>query len=445
MKRVSSYAIPIDVSDKEYMLLHGYSGAIDIIDKDTWDKLNTECLNQDNNDDELIDRLVQRGHITTMTHNEEVDYVMRLATALHKKDMLINSSYTLVVTYDCNFRCPYCFELNTMTDELRQSTMTRDMVDAIFTLLDKSQAKKTYKTKNITLFGGEPLLAKNYDIVSYIVNKGIDRDIRFTAITNGYDLMCFKDLLSPDKIRSIQMTIDGTEETHNKKRPHCMGYPTFQTIVTNIAMALEKEVDVIIRFNTDKTNISQLLALKEIFDKVGYTKNKKFHIHSARLRNHNETLTDNDLKSFMTQREFIRAHNQLNFEYGCQDFGTYNKIYNAICNGKPLPYKSTFCGSQSGMCVFDPLYKVYPCWDVVGNEEYVIGDYSSGEIVWNEKKRNKWIENDITKYKECRGCQCALFCGGGCMAHGQNGHCTQMHEIIKYAAQKAYTMFNSKK
>lgn len=53
------------------------------------------------------------------------------------------------------------------------------------------------------------MLAENKEIVSYIINEGITRGYKFVAITNGYDLDCYGDLLSPDKIYKVQITVDG--------------------------------------------------------------------------------------------------------------------------------------------------------------------------------------------------------------------------------------------
>ena len=427
------------------MKLAGICCSIDLIEKDVWEKLRVENYNESFDGNDLADYLTKRGYITEMTHEEEVAYVMRLASALHKKDMFLYASYTLVVTYDCNFRCPYCFELNTITNKLRKQTMTRDVVDKVFRIIDKAQENKILKAKHITLFGGEPLLSNNRDIVSYIVGKGLERNLRFNAITNGYDLIYYRDLLSPDKIYHLQITLDGIEEMHNKKRPHYLGYPTFQTIISNIGMALEKDVAITIRFNADKSNVIQLQSLKELFDKLGFTKHKKFGFESARLLNYDSNISSKERLKFLTPTELIRVQDEMNYECGYQDFGVYSNIYNAICSQKPLKYKATFCGSQIGAYLFDPLYKIYPCWDVVGKKEYVIGDFSSGEIEWDEKRKDEWISSDINAFSDCSTCKFALLCGGGCAACRPNSHCTQMFNVIKYATKRAYTNFNKQK
>lgn len=46
----------------------------------------------------------------------------------------------------------------------------------------------------------EPLLVQNRKIISYIIDRGKRLGFTFSAITNGYDLVAYEDLLSPDGI-----------------------------------------------------------------------------------------------------------------------------------------------------------------------------------------------------------------------------------------------------
>jgi uncharacterized protein len=133
---------------------------------------------------------------------------------------------------------------------------------------------------------------------------------------------------------------------------------------------------------------------------------------------------------------------ELDSECGYQDFGVFNNIYHAISSKQPLRYRATFCGSQIGVYLFDPLYKIYPCWDVVGEKKYIIGDFRSGEIKWDIPQRSKWNSSDVTSVKKCSTCKFALLCGGGCVANSPNHHCTQMPDIIKYATKRAYASLN---
>ncbi|WP_300704304.1 SPASM domain-containing protein [Bacteroides sp.] len=444
--RVSSYIILVELADKKTMLIHGYSGAIDIVTSDIANLLqqeNIQAIIQQGEDTVKI--LQRRGYLTLKTKEEEYAYVERMALALHKRDSLIKNSFTIVVTYNCNFRCPYCFEKNSILEDKRSACFTPEMVDKAYLFIKDIQPNENLRAKQIVLFGGEPLLKENKDIVSYIIEKGKLLNFTFSAITNGYDLEAYFDLLAPNSINHVQITIDGTETMHNSKRIHFQGVPTFKKIVTNIGEALKRDISVTVRFNTDKKNFDELEDLEKLFNEMHYTDNPHFIIDSARLINYEKHSAQDNVHNFLTPEEFINKHSQLNFKYGCHDFGAYDMIYSSIIKQVPIQYRPTFCGAQTGSYVLDPLGKIYTCWDLVGKKDFQIGDYSSQPTQWNTEMLNQWRKNDITQYASCSTCKCALLCGGGCLAHNLDKHkCTHMLNIINYAAHRAYNKFKSK-
>lgn len=443
--RTSSYVITVPIDKEQHLLLHGYSGAMDIVDSYTAQALaNSEQMLADElvNTD-ICQQLQKRAYLTTKTKEEEQQYVARLANALHKKDALLHASFTVLVTYNCNFRCPYCFEKNDAVEKLHRKVMTGDMVDSMYRCIDEIVKEKSIKSTNIMLYGGEPLLEENKEIINYIVEEGIKRHYTFSAITNGYDLNCFENLLSEDKIKNIQVTIDGMEAMHNSKRVHRDGVTTFKKIINNIRIALAKGVRVTVRYNTDKTNFSQLIELKKYFESIGYTQYEKFSIDSARLAEYEAKLNTSNLYS---QKEFIAEHEKMDTGNVCHDYNMSARIRSAIKHKKPLPYSAVFCSSQFGNYIFDPMGKVYPCLEVVGKPRYQIGEYVTGSIKWYKEEREKWQRSNVMSFAACRKCKYALLCGGGCYAHNIVSHrCAQMGEIIKYAVRKAYGEINNSK
>ena len=199
--RTSSYLIPVRLEDEKdkYMLIHGYTGAIDVVNKEVVDllKMNHFATAQMVPfGDGLKKRLTQRGYLTIKTEEEEYKYVERLALALHKRNRLIYTQFTFVVTYNCNFECPYCFESFLAGTFDKPSHFSKEMVDSAYQAISEIQPQKDLCSKSIALFGGEPLLAENKELVTYIVKKGFDLGFRFHALTNGYDLHEYQDLLN---------------------------------------------------------------------------------------------------------------------------------------------------------------------------------------------------------------------------------------------------------
>lgn len=448
--RVSSYLIDIKLENaNQHMLIHGYTGAMDIVQNELATFLSTTSgsFSKENIPCSVAtaELLKERGYITQKTRDEEYAYVERMATALHRKDRILNACFTFLITYNCNFRCPYCFEKDAVHDQMRQKVFTKELVDKAYEVIMKIEPKEEQlRVKTIELYGGEPLLKENKEIIRYIIQKGKDLGFKFRATTNGYDLDFYEDLLSPDLIFNLQVTIDGLKDIHNQKRIHYAGFPTFDKIVSNIGIALKKRVQVVVRVNTDKSNFDNLLPLMKMFDDLHYTNNEYFKIDSALLRNNDKSL---DKRSeYFSQRDFLDAHQKLKFRYGCQSYGAYKKVKAAIIEQKPLQLKANFCGSQVNGFVLDPFGKIYPCWEIVGKKAFQIGDYNNENIVWNNSVLEKWRGKNILTSDSCHHCKYALLCGGGCAAHNLDKmeYCTNMSVVLDYVVNLAFRNVQNK-
>lgn len=435
--RFSSYSIvvPLDSEPENVFMMHGYTGAIDVLNKeiaeylqghDHFSKKEVPCS------ETTVEALEKRGYITKWSREEEVEYAKRLANALFRKETFLYHSFTFVVGYNCNFRCPYCFEkgIGGLT-----SAFTTEMVDKAYMAIKEIAPKKEFLSKTISLYGGEPLLKENKNTVSYIVQKGIKNGFDFFAVTNGYDLDYYEDLLGPNGISALQITIDGLKERHNNRRVHYLGIPTFDKIVANIGLALKKGVGVVVRVNTDKDNIEDLENLQKLFESLHYTENKLFSMNSALLRNYSNSVEE---YSYLTPHDFIKRFEKLSFKYSCQDYGLQNRIKTAIKFNVPILLKSHYCGSQIGSYVFDPYGDIYPCWEVVGQKEHRIGSYLDDKgILWNPNVEKKWRMSTLMK-TNCIKCKFALLCGGGCLVHrNDNSFCTRIEEFVKFSINKA--------
>lgn len=252
MLRFSSYTIPVKLQNEQgkYMLIHGYTGAMDIVSEDFLKEISNIFLGS-NISERMLQTLEKRGYITNRTQEEEYAYVARIAKALYKESTILSTSFTWVVTYNCNFRCPYCFEGRDKKDGRSKFVFTKEQVDLAYAAQEKIQPNEKLRNKMITLYGGEPLLVENKEIVNYIVEEGKKRGYKFVAVTNGYEIDQFLNLLSEDGIYRLQITIDGPKQIHNQRRLHYKDNNTFDKIVNNIKLALDKGIRIVIRMNSD--------------------------------------------------------------------------------------------------------------------------------------------------------------------------------------------------
>ena len=443
--RASSYIIPVKLESEEgkYMLIHGYTGAMDIVSEDMVLKLINATKVHDNLfSDKTLKILQSRGYITERTEEEEVEYVGRIAKALHREACALYKNFTLIVTYNCNFRCPYCFEVRDKKNGACQLVMTREMVDKAYKAMDLIEPRTQLHRKTIELYGGEPLLKQNKDIVEYIVNVGSKKGYRFRAITNGYDLDCFLDLLSPELIGGIQVTIDGTKEHHDLRRVHYKGKNTFDKIVSNIGKALERSIKVVVRVNNDANNVTDFAQLRKYFEEIGFFSFSSFRMYSTLLWN-SESISAEEKQqlSFLSSKQYISKHQEMNTLNLCKDNGIFYSMYQSLRKGNPIPFRRVFCSSQAGEYVLDPLGDIYPCLEIVGNEEFKVGNYYKDNIEWDNERLKQWHNYDITNSPICKRCKYALYCGGGCVAHvrfGKREYCVYFRQMFDISVNRAF-------
>ena len=447
--RTSSYLIPVKLESEpdKYMLIHGYTGAIDIATESLLRKIQTIASGTDLSS-EMLQTLQKRGYITTKTPEEEYAYAARMAKALHQKAWILHKVFTLVVTYNCNFRCPYCFEKRDVKDGLKQIVFTKEMVDSVFQIINQIQPHKELRKNILTLYGGEPLLVENKEIVTYIIKKGTEEGYKFDITTNGYDLDAYIDLLTPDFINKIQVTVDGIRKTHNQRRPHYIYCDTFDKIVANIGLALRKGVAIGVRMNVDNKNLKEMAELRDFFREKGFFNYSNFDFYSALIHNNDSILSEEYEKlDIAPVKSYLEKYKEFNVEELANDYGITRKIYLALKNGSPISFHSIFCSSQYGGYVFDPLGNIYPCWEVLGKQEALIGHYFQGKVVWNESIINQWHKLDISQRQSCRHCSYAFLCGGGCPAHYENGkcltHCVYYKSIFSNAVNRAYVRWKA--
>ena len=244
--RTSSYTIWINLpnSPDRALLVHGISGAYDEVSRDVVAYLKSrrngprskplhgEWL-PDSGDSaglaptltaDTLDRLESRGYLTALSVEEELNLFREVVGQLHKRRTTF--SYIIVPTYDCNLRCPYCFQGSLRTNPSNRhllTTMKPTMWNQILNAIERLEADgglAAFKGfRSFTLFGGEPLLSSNVPLIEYMLNEALTRGpASFSAITNGTDLDSYKDLLGPTLIQWLQITVDGPPETHNKSR-----------------------------------------------------------------------------------------------------------------------------------------------------------------------------------------------------------------------------------
>lgn len=260
------------------------------------------------------------------------------------------------------------------------------------------------------------MLKANVALVEYMVAKGKELGYRFTATTNGYDLDNYLHLLSQDMIYGVQITIDGTKETHNQRRKHHSENDTFSKIIANIKSVLQVGALIKVRVNIDASNINELQGLLFYLRSEQILDHPNFKIYVEYIsgagnfcpENYKNRNTEQEIKPFIDTLAKLSP----NVPYS---LSLYSNLFNAILRGKALAFNPQHCGANSQSFILDPDGNIYACHEFVGSQEQIIGRYMP-DIKWNCSVLDAWHKRQALQIDNCSHCKYALLCGGDCGA-----------------------------
>ena len=171
---------------------------------------------------EEYQELISSGIIVSDDSNEKQTAIdinhKRLEISQNKNDKL---SLVITPTLRCNFKCYYCFESTNVRKN--EDSISIEVQEDIINFITKSIIENPIKELAITWYGGEPLIQQNivFSMQEKIYNICESHNVKMYSdiITNGILLspeVC--DLLYMHGIKRAQVTIDGPEHLHNKRR-----------------------------------------------------------------------------------------------------------------------------------------------------------------------------------------------------------------------------------
>ena len=223
---------------------------------------------------ELIDRwfLVPQEH-----DDQKLCRQIRQMAALLKPAAKAITNYTILTTTGCNARCFYCFEKGT-----KPVTMTAETASQVvrYIVAHRGDEKITLRW-----FGGEPLV--NVKMIDQICMELSEQGVPFrsTMTSNGYLIDADMVQRARDlwQLRSVQITLDGTEQTYNRVKDYVYrGVNAFERVLQNIAMLTAAGIRVSIRLNVDKHNIGEMAELVQLLHQRFGT-NEHLSIYSHEL------------------------------------------------------------------------------------------------------------------------------------------------------------------
>lgn len=398
----SKYSIILPVKGKK-VLFNTIYGTLDLIDDSIAKKWEDTTYSWSQ---EESDYLSSRGHLTTQEDQESLEQKV-LERDADKKDH--KSKFYIVYSYLCNFNCFYCFENNTKFHKIMSQEELENVFEAIKQIIKINETVDN----EIVLFGGEPLLKSNFDLIKRTFEFSKDNNIKIGVITNGSNIHLYSDMFLKykDIMSGFSITIDGSQEEHDRKRTYKDNKGSYDDILEGIAFLIQNDFSVSIRMNLDKTITSSIKDVMEAF------KQRLGIYPDVFLSLVDDTTCTGSCKNEYSYKEIVEQ---------LKSNGYFDKVYGnsldinmkpirqmeALLSGKPVKPRFKFC-CMSELYIFSTNGQVYTCPQSCQKDDFCVGKYWP-RIDINESAINAMHKYTALSIDECKNCGLAPICGGGC-------------------------------
>lgn len=416
--------------DDMNFVLDTNSGAVHSVDEITYDAL--DFLNGnffDYTEDYIVKKLDKKypekdireaySEIFELFKNEKLfskDSYKELAREEKLRSPI--KSLCLNVAHDCNLRCSYCFASEGDFGCGRELMPLETAKKSVDFLIEHSG-----KIKNLEMdfFGGEPLM--NWNVVKETVKyarsleKEYNKNFRFTLTTNGILLDDEKIDFINEEIYDVVLSLDGRKEindkyriTKTKKGSYDIVLPKFQKLISR------------------RGNKSYYVRGTYTKDNLDFTKDV-MHLYGLGFKNISmePVLCDKNFASSVNKEDINRVLAE--YENLCRELIKMKKSgkeinffnFNIDLDKGPCVLKRLKgCGCGNDYVAITPNGDIFSCHQLVGENEFKMGNVNSGTFDDNIKKR--FLNTSIYHKEKCRNCWVKFYCSGGCAAKNYQ-HC----------------------
>lgn len=302
-------------------------------------------------------------------------------------------------TLRCNLKCLHC------GSDCSQNNSVPDMpLNDFLKVLDSLKKHIPPKKIFIIFSGGEPLVREDIEVCGTSVTK---RGFKWGMVTNGLALTAERlDSLLKSGLKSISISLDGLENSHNTLRNHPGSFYKAVQSIELVTQRPELTFDVITCVS--ELNINELYEIKELLISL---KVKKWRINTVfpvgrGVVNKQLQLTNADFTRLMNFIAETRKEKRIRLNYSCE--GYLGKYEGEV--------RDSFFFCRAGINIGSVLIdgSISACPNLRNN--FVQGNIYKDDFItiWNTKFRKhrdrKWSEKGI-----CKNCKAFTYCEGNGM------------------------------
>jgi len=341
-----------------------------------------------------------------------------------------NLSFILMPNNICNFNCVYCYQTHD------KKIISNQMITQFITAIKNYHYGKEIKNFKIEWFGGEPLMT--FPILKRVteeLNEFFEKEkinYVYGMTTNG-SLLTKKriEYLLQNNFKFFQITVDGSEETHNNTRRWIDGKGTWDVIIKNLLLLNEyKDYDfnVFVRVNFNNAIIEKV---DEILDFVSKNLDERFKVFFHSIGKWGGENDDNfDTIEYTLEPYLLKLLVEKQVAYGLDPIANYNisSPFEGVCYASK-PYSFTL-GTDG---------KLRKCNEENSEKDHynVVGTIENGKIEVDKAKWAKFVlpNGSYGLSEKCAKCEfLPLCCGQGCpvnrFEHGMDS-CHSSFSVIE--------------
>ena len=298
----------------------------------------------------------------------------------------------LLLTEKCNLNCKMCIRGEKNTNELTIKT------------LEEIEYIREFQNHDIVITGGEPTLCHDFEA---IVHKLANISKTVSICSNGInDFYLHKDFFKSNM--RVQISIDGTEKSHNAIR----GEGTFSKVINTITKLDKLSIPYTVASVVSRKNVSSMMDLSDLLAKF---KNMQYWTVSYEMpfgnASFDEIMSAEEWNSFvdkMLEHVDFRMKVQKLFPFDL--FIKYEDKLKAMFADKSYAN----CGSGRSKIYIYPDLNVYPCTCLT---DFCIGNLrekSLSEIMYSPAAI-KFSDYHVADDSICKECEYLKYCKGGCI------------------------------
>lgn len=333
------------------------------------------------------------------------------------QDFSNTTTFILAITYSCNLKCKYCYQQ--YNPQLDKKLISEENLDYILSVIKSYMEQYPDKVIELGLFGGEPLLKENENVIDIILDFCKKYGIQMHITSNGCNLDYYikKLVINRKIISSINLTIDSLEFNEETRRnPYISKFNSSTAyLLTYVKTLLYYGIPVDVATNIDKHNLKEISFIKEKMEAAGLLKDKNFSWDIGRV---DDRLYETNYPDIVMEYEIINellTVDEIPENMHAAFIKTGSNILrkmNVDFHQTEIKGKYNYCWSSSD---FDTVFYVdnnlnaYRCTYTVGRVEHSVFRFSL-ENICKYKPQNRTYLND----RSCISCRIGGYCSGGC-------------------------------